>query len=278
MTPRHVVNGVAAEQIAITDRGLAYGDGVFETLLVANGQPVWWDAHLARLQRGCEALGIAAPAATTLDAEARALIAGQSRAVLKILVTRGAGGRGYGADPDLAPTRVLSLHAAPMLAPDDVAHGVAVRWCDTRLAIQPRLAGLKHLNRLEQVLARNEWRDDAIAEGLMRDLEGRAVCATSANLFVVRGGALLTPALHRCGVAGTARSWVLQRHDVAEVDLTVEDIEQADELLLCSSVRGILPVARLGGRRWNAGPMTQSLQAALWRDVPALRPATSQPS
>lgn len=269
---RMLVNGVEASQMSAMDRGLAYGDGVFETLLVADGQPVWWDAHLARLQRGCAVLGIEAPAPRLLREEAASLATGAARAVLKVIVTRGAGGRGYAPPLSVAPTRLLSLHPAALPLRREYSEGVALRWCETTLAIQPALAGIKHLNRLEQVLARKEWHDDVIVEGLMCDADGRVVCATAANLFVVREGRLLTPRVDRCGIAGIAREWVLARRQVEIVDLAPSEVESADELFLGSSLRGILPVSRLGGREWNVGPMTRALQQLLWDEVPALRP------
>lgn len=272
MMLRSLVNGVSSEHIALEDRGFNYGDGVFETILIADGVAVWWEAHLARLRRGCDALRIECPPAELLSREVQSLMAGDLRMVLKLTVTRGVSGRGYGAASDAAPTRVLTLHPTPRLNPIDYCEGIALRWCDTRLAIQPRLAGIKHLNRLEQVLARSEWTDAALAEGLMRDFDGRAVCATAANLFLVRDGRVLTPALERCGIAGVCRAWVLQHLRVQVCDLIPTEIESADELFLTSSLRGILPVARLDGRRWTPGAMTQQLQHALWREVPALRP------
>ena len=272
MTPRSLVNGVASTQLALADRGFAYGDGVFETILVADGVPVWWDAHLARLRRGCEALRIDGPPIELLRQEAQSLIADESCAVLKLTVTRGISGRGYGAENNALSTRVLALHPAPRLSAIHYCDGIELRWCETRLATQPRLAGIKHLNRLEQVLARSEWSDARFAEGLMRDLDGRVVCATAANLFVVRDEQVITPTLERCGIAGVCRAWVMQRLPVQVRDLEPADIESADELFLTSSLRGILPVARLGGRRWNTGPMTRRLQDLLWKEVPALEP------
>lgn len=274
MTPRSLVNGLASEQIALSDRGLAYGDGLFETVLVAQGEPVWWEAHRTRLRRGCQSLGIECPSDEVLDHEAQALSAGQARATLKVIITRGVSGRGYAPTGASIPTRILSLHPAPQLFASDYREGVALRWCRMTLGLQPRLAGIKHLNRLEQVLARRECRDASIAEGLMRDAEGRVVCAIAANLFIVRDGRLLTPALDRCGVAGVCRDWVLRQQPVQVCDLDPAAIESADELFLTSSLRGILPVARLEGRRWSVGPMTRKLQEALWHEVPALRPGS----
>jgi 4-amino-4-deoxychorismate lyase len=255
--------------VAVDDRGLNYGDGLFETMLVADGEPVWWDAHLARLHRGCDALRIACPPSGVLLERARELARLRPRAALKIVLTRGSGGRGYEPRRDATPACVLSLHEAPRVRDG----GASVRWCDLRISQQPLLAGLKHLNRLENVLARGEWASPAIAEGLIRDSEDRVICATAANVFIVRNGALATPSLERCGVAGIARSWVLARMGATVRALSQTDVESADELFLTSSLRGILPVARLGGRRWNIGPMTRRLQDMLWKEVPALEPA-----
>lgn len=275
MNARVLVDGVATGLVAVHDRGCAYGDGVFETLLVADGKMPWWDAHLARLQRGCKRLRIEAPDANLLQAEAQALAAGEARAVLKLVVTRGAAGRGYAVPSVAAPTRILSLHPAPEASPDAHERGIRLHSCHTRLAIQPQLAGIKHLNRLEQVLARSEWDDPGIAEGLMQDMEDRVVCATAANLFVARRGRWLTPDLARCGVEGICRAWVIANFAVEVGELTLDGLLDGDELFLASSVRGILPVARLGGRRWDVGPMTRIVQQALWEQVPALDPRRS---
>lgn len=249
------------------DRGLAYGDGLFETVLVHNGRAVWWAAHWARLARGAKALGIALPPQRWLQAEMAALLANApARAVFKLIVSRGAGGRGYAADPVLEPSLVLSLHHAP--AP--LAGPVTVRWCRTRMAIQPALAGLKHLNRLEQVLACAEWRDPRIHEGLMLDTEDRLACAIAGNVFALVDGRWCTPPVHRRGVAGVARAWVLANEPMAvEAELTREAVESAQALFLCNAVRGILPVARLGACRWEPHPALEALRRRLSRSTPA---------
>ena len=252
------------------DRGLAYGDGVFETILVDHGQPVWWGAHLARMQRGCATLGIAAPDPGFIRAEIDALMAGCRRGVLKMIVTRGTGERGYAPPQRGAATLLLTLADTPSPSPRD---GLILRWCETPLAIQPRLAGIKHLNRLEQVLARAEWNDPTIDEGLQCDTAGHVVCATSANLFVLRDGRWLTPQAADCGVAGICRKWILEHADGArEAVLARSDIELADGLILCNAVRGILPVAALGSRRWSPHPQVAALQQQLLASEPAFAP------
>jgi len=248
------------------DRGLAYGDGVFETLLVHDGQPVWWSEHWDRLLRGAQVLGLPAPDQLQVRRECESLLAGSGQAVLKIILTRGSGGRGYRAPKSPVPTVILSAHPAPpaLLEP------VALRWCKTAIAIQPALAGIKHLNRLEQVLGRAEWSEPDIFDGIMCDTEDRVVCATSANLFALVGGRWLTPGVARCGVAGIARAWVLANApNAVETDLSAAEISHADALFLCNAVRGILPVGRLGLREWTGHEAVVALRRRLAEAQPA---------
>lgn len=257
---RIIIGGRTVDRIDPADRGLAYGDGVFETLRIHAGRAIWWNSHWQRLARGAGRLGIPLPDETVVRRNIDALIAGQVDGVLKLVLTRGPGSRGYAPPVDAQPTLILSLHDMP--SPTPVA-GVLVHRCETRLAIQPALAGIKHCNRLEQVLARAEWGDSQIHEGLMRDTEGFAVCATAANLFVLRDGCWLTPPVDRCGVAGVCRGWILEHADANERRLTIGDVESADAVFLCNSVRGILPVAELGDRRWSLHARTDQLQRLL---------------
>lgn len=248
------------------DRGLAYGDGVFETLLVHQGQPVWWREHWDRLMRGVQVLGLPVPDQVLVRRESENLLVDSPRAVLKIIVTRGRGGRGYAAPADAIPTVILSRHEAPL----PVQEPVVLRWCQTALAIQPALAGIKHLNRLEQVLARAEWADPQIDDGIMCDTEDRVIGATSANLFALIGGRWLTPGVKRCGIAGTARAWVLGNvARAAEADLSSAEISHADALFLCNAVRGILPVRRLGLREWHGHGAIAEVQRQLAGVQPA---------
>ncbi|MEX0899977.1 MAG: aminodeoxychorismate lyase [Gammaproteobacteria bacterium] len=253
--------------IATTDRGLAYGDGVFETIAVHNGIAQQLDRHIARLTEGCLRLGFTAP---PLVDDIRDRAAGHARAVLKVIVTRGEGGRGYRPPADPVPTRVISLHAWPTHDPAWAERGVAVRWCETRLAIQPALARLKHLNRLEQVLARAEWEGmDRWQEGLMQDMDGHVIEAIQANVFVVTDGRLRTPRVDRCGIAGITRERVIE--GAAELGLVCEEarfdqsaVGAADELFLCNSVIGIWPVREVSSVSFDApGPVTRTLQAWL---------------
>ena len=246
------------------DRGLQYGDGLFETVKVEGGSPEFWDRHLERLAEGCERLGLAAPETDVLAREAARLCAGNERCVLKIIVTRGAGGRGYGSPESPVPTRILSRHPWPDYAPAAWREGVVVRVCSARLATQPLLAGIKHLNRLEQVMARREWDDPAIAEGLMLDTDGFVVDGTMSNLFIVAGGRLATPDLSLCGVAGVMRAVVLEAAaklaGPAEVTrLTLDQVRAADEVFVTNSLVGIWPVRELDGTLYRLGGLARRL-------------------
>ncbi|HJU27010.1 MAG TPA: aminodeoxychorismate lyase, partial [Rhodanobacteraceae bacterium] len=252
-------------RIAADDRGLLYGDGLFETILFRQGAAPLWPRHMQRLRHGCERLALPAPDATMLAREAAEAIGGMPTAVVRITLTRGGGPRGYAPPTDLDCTRIVAAFEPPFIASDWYARGIRVRFADLVLAAQPRLAGVKHLNRLEQVLARSEWNDPEIVEALLFDGEDRVIGATAANVFVARDGRIATPALDRCGVAGVARAEVLDALPGAEIrDIGREELMQADEIFLCSSVRGILPVRELPGRALESGPFARLVQAH-WR-------------
>jgi 4-amino-4-deoxychorismate lyase len=264
-----LIDGKPRTQIDVRDRGLQYGDGLFETMAVLDGEVRRLDAHLARLQSGCERLGIVMPERTLLTAEIAAVTLNAQRAVLKLMVTRGFGGRGYRLPDQPAPTRILWLDAWPEY-PAEWAHtGVNVRVCSTVLGVQPQLAGIKHLNRLEQILARREWQgSDDVAEGLMMDTRGAVICGTMTNVFVVHSGNLLTPRLDRCGVAGTVRAAILQAAAELgipgkEVAIDFDALREADEVFLTNALIGVWPVRRLGDHSYRVGPVTRQLQAVV---------------
>jgi len=155
--------------------------------------------------------------------------------------------------------RTPSIFMDPSPPPASVKEA-RVRWCDLRLAEQPALAGMKHLNRLEQVLARAEW-DDEFDEGLCRDAADRVVCATSANVFAVIDGELATPAVERCGVAGVARAFILGHERVVVRDMLASELDRASEIFLSNAVRGIVPVTRLDQNRYDIGPVARRIAA-----------------
>lgn len=263
MSPVALVNGHLADGIDWRDRGFQYGDGVFTTLQIRDGRPLLFDRHIERLQRDTQRLGLAFDSFEELTNEAH-LLCRQYPGVLKIQLTRGVGGRGYRPPIPVAPTRVLSIHPPPMLDPGLWQLGIALRICSLRLGLSPILAGVKHMNRLEQVIARSEWTDDRIHEGLLLDAEGAVVEGTMSNLFVVRHGRLETPLIDRCGVLGVMRNLVVEqaRRDgilVEERRLGMSDLDEADELFMTNSLIHVWPVSRLVDRSLTVGPVTRRI-------------------
>lgn len=243
------VNGQPVEMIDARDRGLAYGDGVFRTLRMLGGQPLWWRDQVAKLAADCAALALACPDPDVLHAEVKA-VAGQADCVVKLIVTRGTGTRGY-APSDGPATRIVMAAPLPAHAQAEAPVAVAARWCDLRLARQPRLAGIKHLNRLENVLARTEWNDPDVFEGLLCDDSGRLVGGTMSNLVWVKAGVLITPDLSASGVAGVALARLLRAAPRLGMTFRFERqppaaILDADEVMICNSLIGVRRVARIG--------------------------------
>ena len=258
------VDGQPADGVSVRDRGLAFGDGLFETIKVVGGHPELLDRHLHRLEFGCQRLAIACDI-EVLREQLMAFSVQLVEGVAKLIVSRGEGRRGY-AHPDPVRSRTIIFGSPlPCYPKAHAEQGVYLYPCSTRLAEQPLLAGLKHLNRLEQVLARAEWQDPAFAEGLMRDMSGRVIEGVFSNLFIVESGKLLTPLLERCGVAGVMREELLHRAKQAGVqtlitDISLERLLDADEVFVCNSLYGVWPVRQIETSDWSVGPLTRKLQ------------------
>jgi len=260
------IDGKPSNLLPLIDRGLAYGDGLFETIKVKNGQPRLLAKHLERLQLGCQRLSLKLDFAL-LENELQRFTAELGEGVAKLIVTRGDGKRGYA--PSNTPVRRILLGSSlPNYPPENATQGVRLFPCQTRLAEQPLLAGLKHLNRLEQVLARAEWQSEGYAEGLLCDYSGRVIEGVFSNLFMVKDGQLFTPDLSRCGVAGVMRLLLLELAEQANIPFAICDIERgqlqyADEVFICNSLYGIWPVIALEGQSWPIGAITRTLQRLL---------------
>jgi 4-amino-4-deoxychorismate lyase len=264
-----LVNGRADAGVDPLDRGLLYGDGLFETLAVVGGRPRFLDWHFERLGSGARALGFPPIDFDGLRADITR-IATEPRCVVKLVLTRGLGERGYRPPRDARPTRIVAASPWPAGPPHAATAGVRLGWCRMRLARNVALAGLKHLNRLEQVLARAEWDDGAMDEGLMQDDRGRVIAATQANVFACIGGTWATPLLDECGVAGVMRrafrAWCDgQGTQVAERRLEAADIASATSLVLTNALIGAWPVATLDGRALAVAPAALAFNAWLAR-------------
>jgi len=262
------VNGVPSERVSARDRGLAYGDGLFESISIRQGRPRLLGRHLQRLQLGCQRLQIPLEI-DSLRTEISGFALQVGDGVAKLIVTRGDGMRGYAVPQPQQTLRILLSSPLPNYPSGNAEQGIKLFSCTTRLAEQPLLAGIKHLNRLEQVIARAEWQTPDYAEGLMRDQSGRVIEGVFSNLFMVASGQLLTPSLQRCGVSGVMRAEIIEQATRLGIpcevrDVGYEELLAADEVFLCNSLYGIWPVREMDGHLWNVGELTCILQKNLY--------------
>jgi 4-amino-4-deoxychorismate lyase len=259
----------ASPGISPLDRGLHFGDGVFETIACRRGRARFLSLHLDRLTTSCARLKINAPDASTLRREIEQAAAGADASLIKFIVTRGvATARGYGWSGQESATRVLLRYAWPQEDTTAQRDGVTVDIARMRLGENTALAGMKHLNRLEQVLARAERPTREAAELLLFSSSGRLVSGTMSNVFVVRNGRLATPGIDVCGVAGVMRRVVLREAQNAglhaeEGALFESDLHGAEEIFLSNARIGIWPARSLGARPLAVGPITRRLQDIL---------------
>ena len=272
MTPVWFHNDKPIEVVPIDDRGFQYGDGLFETIAIRAGSPRLWPFHWERLARGCERLGIRMPAEQDLqDQLAAALEAGDADAgsgIAKIVLSAGTGPRGYARAEGTEPRIFIGVFPSEALSRCAYEDGVDAIVCETRLAGPSVLAGLKTLNRLEQVLGRSECAAANAFEGLMVDADDRVICGTMSNVFIVIGHTIITPSLKRCGVAGVMRKLVLESFSgsdkaIAIRDVALEELMRSDEVFLSNSQFGVVPLRSCENRQWSPGGSTRECQRRL---------------
>ncbi len=243
-----LVNGTAADTLDANDRGLQYGDGLFETIAYKNGQPCFWTEHLQRMRQGCERLGLKMPANSLWESDLEALNPPE-RCVIKLTLTRGVSSRGYACEPDNPPTRICRVLSWPDY-PASNRQGIRARICTTPVSINSTLAGIKHLNRLDNVLARNEWQSNDYAEGFMLDHHQHVIEGTMSNVFCVLDDQLYTPDLQRSGVNGIMRQRILQLAEknaieVNQLDIGLQNFLNMDGIFVTNSLIGLWPVTTI---------------------------------
>lgn len=264
------INGSEGACIDPADRGLAYGDGLFETLRIEQGRPVFLEQHLFRLFNSCQYFGLALDTQKLHQDLFHFLQECPVFCVVKIIVTRGLSGRGYLPDTAAAPTVIFSAHAQARHPDGFALEGVAAGLCVQRLGQQPMLAGHKHLNRLEQVMLRRELAGLDVDEALVCDPDGHVVEGVFNNVFLVRAGVLHTPRIETAGIRGVMRALVMEQArasgiQVQEGGYAPDDFLDANEVFFCNSVNGIWPVRRLFDRHWRPGPLTRQMQG-FWQN------------
>ena len=254
------------------ERGFHYGDGLFETIAIRDRQPRLWSYHVDRLAAGCKRLGLKAPRATALRQRLELALEDCDHnpefCTAKIILTAGRSQRGYGRNMPVPGAVYIGVYPGVPLNRPAYTRGVTTIMCETRLAVGSPVAGLKTLNRIEQVLARSECLATGAFEGLTRDADDRLICGTMSNVFIVKDKTFRTPSLERCGVAGIMRRHVIEtlskkEYDVDVAELNEDDLVNADEVFITNSQIGVVPVNRCGGHRWTIGNTTREVMALL---------------
>lgn len=272
-TLRYCVNGKLVSGIAPTNRGFAYGDGVFRTMRLQQGVLQDWPLHYQTLVADCSKLHIVCPSAELLMQELKFFVQATAEdnhtsGVIKLMITRGDGARGYAPAPISEPSRIFIQSPMPVYADTVFEHGVALYTCRTRLGHQPLLAGIKHLNRLENVLARAENKDPQFFDGLLMDYQDQVIEAVSGNVFIKQGDRVRTPALDQCGVSGVMRQKMLDWHRTQGVTveacrLHLADVYSADAVIITNSIYGVLQVNRLDTQTLGHHPWAMALRSQL---------------
>ncbi len=267
-TQSFIVNGSFEQTVSPLDRGLAYGDGVFRTLIMRDGMPECWPQHYQKLVADCAMIKIVCPSAELLMSDLQQLFLPDETAIAKIIITRGEGERGYATPAITNPMRVVIKSAVKTYPAHYFSEGVSLHLCKTPLSIQPLLAGVKHLNRLENVLARLEWTDPNIADGVMLDDQQQVIECTAANIFIHVDGDLITPKLDRCGIAGVTRQRIIDLAHILNLKIKTDTISLpellgADEILITNSMYGVLQVKSFLQNVWQPKPLAADLRRIL---------------
>jgi 4-amino-4-deoxychorismate lyase len=253
MRPKLLIDGTPSASTWPYERSCQYGDGLFETIAVIEGSPCLWEAHVRRLLLGCERLRLPVPDVDELKSQALSLCHDYPRAVLKLAWSAGGRQRGYRRAQGAIPRSVMSID---QWQPPEKNNGWRVRVCDQRLGSNPYLAGIKHMNRLEQVLGRLECDDTLFDEGIMCSQDDHLVGGTMSNLFLQQGDKLLTPRIATAGIAGVVRDLLIsnarrQGDDVEIADLAVSELYRSDALYLSNALLGIVRVSQCGDHLYD---------------------------
>jgi 4-amino-4-deoxychorismate lyase len=245
-----LVDGKPDDRVAVDDRGLLYGDHLFETIAFVGGRAPLWRFHMARLVRDARRLLMPEPDIDRLASECARLVAERPRAVVRVTLTRGSGGRAYEPPADPSPRRILLCRPWPSGLSADRTRGIVLHTSPIRLSIGPELAGIKHGNRLEQVLAAEHARRAGVDEAALFDVRGRLVEAIAGNLIVIVDGRAVTPGLDEAGVAGVGLQWLSERveGDLVTGELDSDKLRRAEGVMVINSIAGIRPVRRLDDR------------------------------
>lgn len=269
-----LINGIASGYVSVTDRGLHYGDGVFETIACVGNSAVFIQQHLNRMENGARKLNIPFPDRQLFLDDINCLLRGSNNnSIIKLILTRGCGKRGYRYEKTQIPTRICMLSAWPDYVARWREHGIATRFCQTQVSVNPQLAGIKSLNRLDSVLASSEL-GPVFNEGFLSDIDGNVIEGSMSNIFIVSNGALVTPDLSRCGVNGIMREQIIDiaQNNSIKVEtrnITRDELLESREIFISNSVIGACVVKQLEKQSYNTDTMTRTINRILDRRIEA---------
>ncbi|WP_371189206.1 aminodeoxychorismate lyase [Thalassotalea maritima] len=242
------VNFSQQHTLNVKDRGLAFGDGVFTTARVVRGKVEYVEQHIQRLVDACQRLALDnVPFATVRDEINKAAV-DINDGCLKVIITAGESNRGYARANPIEPTVIVQTSAYPVHYHRWQNEGICLAVSQLQLGINPMLAGIKHLNRLEQVLMRNELDGLAADELVVSDVNGHVVECSSANIFWQQHGQWFTPDLSLAGVNGIIRQQLVKKLNAKIVTTDVNALFNADSIFICNAILGIAPVVRLANK------------------------------
>ena len=260
------VNGKISKTIDVQDRSVQYGDGVFETIAVKEKSLEFWKEHYQRLNKGCKILKIRCPSEIFLKKEINKFLkeTKKKKLVLKIIISRGVGGRGYNPPRNTKPTRILGIYDWPSYPQINFTKGIQMDICKTRISVQPTLSEIKHLNRLEQIIARLEWQSKAISESIMLDSNNNVIEGTMSNFFGVKKNVFYTSTTKSAGVEGIMRRIILKllkknKKKYIIKKITLKEFLKFDEIFMCNSIFGIWPVIKISKKNFSFGKKTKEI-------------------
>ena len=262
-----LINGQFTDKISVLDRGLSYGDGFFETmnwkyfLTTKVSKVEFWKRHLLRLKKGCESTLINFPSISLIESYRDKILKkskkqGMSSGVLKIIITRGSGGRGYKFERNMIPNIILLVFPSLQYNEKNYKNGVNLKFCSSNLSINKNIAGFKHLNRLDSVVARSEWTNQNIFEGIITDIDGSVIEGTMTNIFCIKKSKLYTPNISEVGIKGIMRDVILEKFcgyfkQTIEKKITVKFLLESDSVFITNSIIKIVPVKKLEKKKYK---------------------------
>lgn len=264
----HLINGISSDTITIQDRGLLFGDGLFETIRVNPKGLILWEHHWQRLQKSCARLAIECPSEALVLTEIGRLLQDTSNIdnIVKLTITRGRGTRGYRINPETPSSRIVSCYELPKIDSSQY-QGIHTEYLSTPLSENPLLAGMKHLNRLDQVMANIELDARNLIEGLMLDSDQNIIEGTRHNVFFKIKGQWLTPEVSKCGIDGVMRNYLLQQHQrdiVIKDKLHIDTIQEIQSGFFCNSVYGIIPIRSIDSHSLDTNDEAIQAFTASW--------------